>query len=113
MRRFGRRIADGVAGCRRGEGRRRGLGAVRVADRRRGQKIILGGMRSGTVLLPLLCAIVAAAPGYALRPEFSNKETRAIMHGYAKCIVDRYRRKASEALLRNVDNRTFMREYPM
>ncbi|HEY5722470.1 MAG TPA: hypothetical protein VIT45_09115 [Allosphingosinicella sp.] len=44
--------------------------------------------------------------------EFSTKETRALMHGYAKCVVARRFAKASEALLRNVGNSTLMRDYP-
>ena len=44
--------------------------------------------------------------------DFSTKETRALMHGYAKCVVGRRQAKASEALLLNVDNSTLMRDYP-
>jgi hypothetical protein len=44
--------------------------------------------------------------------DFSTKETRALMHGYARCVVGRRQAKASEALLRNVDNRTLLRDYP-
>lgn len=43
--------------------------------------------------------------------EFSTKETRAVMHGYARCVVGKRQDKASEALLRNVDNATLMRDY--
>ena len=45
--------------------------------------------------------------------DFTTKETRALVHGYAKCVVARRFAKASEGLLRNVDNRTLIREYPI
>lgn len=63
-------------------------------------------------LTALLCAAAAATPGAAAEPEYSTRETRAITHGYARCVVGRRPAKAAEALLRNIDNPTFMREYP-
>ena len=44
--------------------------------------------------------------------DFSTKEIRELVYGYARCVVDRRSAKASEGLLRNVDNRTLIREYP-
>ena len=44
--------------------------------------------------------------------DFSTKDTRALVHGYAQCVVGKRQAKASEALLRNIDNATFMRDYP-
>jgi hypothetical protein len=60
-------------------------------------------------------AAIAAAPAGAQRQQKSDvspKETRLMMHDYAKCVVARQRPKASEALLANVDNATLLRRYP-
>ena len=51
---------------------------------------------------------VAAAPDNAL----SVEETRAVAYDYAKCVVARQSRKASEAILANVDNETLLKRYP-
>jgi hypothetical protein len=78
-----------------------------------GKDAAAGGIGLSFVLPALLCAFVAATPGSAFAPEFSTRETRAVTHAYAKCVVGRRHRKASEALLRNVDNSTILREYRM
>jgi hypothetical protein len=44
--------------------------------------------------------------------ELSTKETRKLMHAYARCVVERQARRASEALVQNVDNGTILRKYP-
>lgn len=44
--------------------------------------------------------------------DFTTKETRLLVHSYARCVVGRRYARASEGLLRNVDNRTLIREYP-
>jgi hypothetical protein len=43
--------------------------------------------------------------------DYSTKETRALTHGYAQCVVKRQPAKASQAILANVDNRTMLRDY--
>jgi hypothetical protein len=67
-------------------------------------------MKRLTILVAAV--LVAGTAGIAAEPEYSTRETRAITHAYAKCVVARRPAKASEALLRNIDNPTFMREYP-
>jgi hypothetical protein len=44
--------------------------------------------------------------------ELSTKKTRAVVHAYAQCIVNRQPGKAAEAIVRNVDNATLLRSYP-
>jgi hypothetical protein len=61
--------------------------------------------------LALLASPVPASAGDD--SEFSTKETRALTHGYAKCVVQRQAAKASEAIVSNVDNPTLLRRYPM
>jgi hypothetical protein len=60
-------------------------------------------------------AFIAAAtsPATAAPGDLSDKETRSLMHAYAGCVVDRRAAKASEALLKNVDNSAILRQYPM
>ena len=48
----------------------------------------------------------------SMETDLSTKETRAVVHAYAACIVKRQPVKAAEAIQRNVDNSTMMREYP-
>ena len=62
-----------------------------------------------------MAALALAAPGLAQGNEsdFSTKEIRAVMHGYARCIVAKQGGKASQALIRNLDNSTILRRYPM
>lgn len=45
--------------------------------------------------------------------EHSTKETRAVMHDYAECVVRRQPAKASAAISANLDNATILRRYPM
>src|SRR3954470_6067077 len=65
----------------------------------------------------LCLALLAASPAAAFQPqdwsEYSTKETRALMHAYAKCVVARQPRKAAEALIANVDNKTILKNYQM
>ncbi len=66
----------------------------------------------------LLAATVALAASplaaqQQARKSASPKEVRAMMHLYAKCVVERQQAKASEALLANLDNRTILQKYPM
>lgn len=65
--------------------------------------------------IAVLTLMAAASPSTAQADEsdYSTKETRAIMHGYARCIVAQHAGKASEAVLQNVDNKTILRRYPM
>ncbi|HEY0111990.1 MAG TPA: hypothetical protein VGB59_02430 [Allosphingosinicella sp.] len=56
-------------------------------------------------------AVLAAAPVGAQESDYSTKETRVLMHAYAKCVVGRRPAKASEAIVRNVDNGTILRDY--
>ena len=43
--------------------------------------------------------------------DLSTKETRAMSHAYAQCVVKRQPKRASEAIRLNVDNATIMRNY--
>ncbi len=54
----------------------------------------------------------AASAAHGQNSEFSTKETRAITHAYAQCVVGRQPKKASEALLQGVDNATLAKRYP-
>jgi hypothetical protein len=61
----------------------------------------------------LATAMLLAQPfGSSTETDLSTKETRAVVHAYAACIVKRQPAKAAEAIGRNVDNGTMMREYP-
>jgi hypothetical protein len=57
----------------------------------------------------MLLAISSAA--LAMQSDYSTKETRALTHTYAKCVVGRQAAKASEALLKNADNTMILRKY--
>lgn len=69
------------------------------------------------LLLGLILAtgtFVAGAPAVrADDSDYTTKETRALMHAYAQCVVRRQGKKASEAVLANVDNGIILRKYPM
>jgi hypothetical protein len=69
----------------------------------------------GVKLALALALLMVAAPAHALQSgndeEFPPKQVRAIMHAYAKCVVGRQPRKASEALLANLDNATLLQKY--
>jgi hypothetical protein len=43
--------------------------------------------------------------------EYSTKETRAIMHAYARCVVKRQPRKASEAILADLSQEEILHHY--
>lgn len=60
-----------------------------------------------------LLAPVQAASAEQSDSDYSTKETRAVMHAYAKCVVRRQSAKASEAIAANLDNATILRKYPM
>lgn len=55
----------------------------------------------------VLGAAVAAQP----QSDFSTKETRRILDDYGTCIVQRWSRIASEAIIANVSNRELMTRY--
>lgn len=71
-------------------------------------------------ILPLLvaCAFAGTAQASA-QPEdwapadYSTKETRALTHAYAQCVVKRQAAKASEAIVANIGNSAILRDYPM
>lgn len=62
-----------------------------------------------------MALLMLAAPAHALQSDydyqFPPKEVRSITYAYAKCVVAREPRKASEALLANVDNATLLQKY--
>ena len=58
----------------------------------------------------LLAGFAATSGGAA--PDLSTKETRAVTHGYARCVVDRQHARASQAILANADNAEILRRYP-
>lgn len=63
-----------------------------------------------------LAAPILAAPGLSedwSDADYSTKETRALTHAYAQCVVKRAQAKASEAIAANVDNTTILRDYRM
>lgn len=70
----------------------------------------LGGMRIlvSVVVLAFGCATPALA---APKSDYSLDDTRRLMAGYAKCVVQRRWEKASEAILKNVDNGTILKHY--
>ncbi len=72
-------------------------------------------MKNGTLTLVAASAMLASGLAVSAsarqRSDYSTKETRALMHAYAKCVVRREGEKASEVLLRNVGNRTLLRKY--
>jgi hypothetical protein len=45
--------------------------------------------------------------------DYSTKETRALTHAYAQCVVKRQPAKASEAIVANVGNGAILRDYRM
>jgi hypothetical protein len=61
----------------------------------------------------LLLAAAAAAPGQPSDSDYSTKETRALMHAYARCVVRQQARKAAEALLADVPNDVILKRYRM
>ena len=76
--------------------------------------LIAGGCLAGAADPPIGSNIKPNTPlsrSEASPRDFSTKETRALMHGYARCVVGKRQAKASEALLRNVDNATLLRDY--
>jgi hypothetical protein len=65
--------------------------------------------------MALALLLLAASPAQAFQSidqsDYSPKETRTLMYAYAKCVVDREPRRASESLLANIDNATFIKKY--
>jgi hypothetical protein len=61
------------------------------------------------VLIGLLALAAARTP---LDSDFSSKETRLLVDDYGRCVVRKEDKLAAEAILRNVDNKTLMRDYP-
>lgn len=70
-------------------------------------------------LLLLACACAATAQAASAQPEewfpadYSTKETRALTHAYARCVVKRQATKASQAIVANIGNDAILRDYPM
>lgn len=68
--------------------------------------------------LASLALAASALPAQPLRAErewedaeYSTKETRALTHDYAQCVVKRQPAKASQAIAANVDNAALLRDY--
>jgi hypothetical protein len=59
----------------------------------------------------LVLALLVAPSMAAAQSDVSTAETRALMHAYARCVVGAQPARASEAILRNADNSTILREY--
>lgn len=59
----------------------------------------------------IAAALLASSSMAGAQSEFSTAETRALVHAYARCVIDGQAAKASEAILRNVDNSMILREY--
>jgi hypothetical protein len=64
-------------------------------------------------LASLVAVGATAALGQASDSDYSTKETRALMHAYAKCVVKQEARKAAQALLADVPNDVILDKYPM
>jgi hypothetical protein len=73
--------------------------------------------RGGTRLALALTLLVAAAPVRAVQSdydwEYSSKQIRPLIQGYADCVVKRQPAKASEAVLSTVDNDALLKNYQM
>lgn len=80
---------------------------------------IAGGARATLAMLFLAWVSAAAAQGAPSLSEdwedadYSTKETRALTHAYARCVVRRQPAKASEAIARNVRTGAILSDYPM
>jgi hypothetical protein len=57
----------------------------------------------------LLTAVMAPEPPPS---DYSISETRKLIHAYGTCVVKNQQRRASEAILRNLDNSNLLRSYP-
>lgn len=73
-------------------------------------------VRLGAIAWLALAPLALAAQGLSLAEEwsdadYSTKETRALTHAYAQCVVKRQPVKASQAIAANVDNGTILRDY--
>jgi hypothetical protein len=74
-----------------------------------------------TALLPASAWLAVASPALALQPlssgwmdaDYSTRETRALTHAYARCVVKRQPAKASQAIAGNVSTGAILRDYPM
>jgi len=63
-----------------------------------------------------MAAFAFGAPAFAedwSDADYSTKETRALTHAYAQCVVKRQPAKASEAIAANVGNSVILRDYRM
>jgi hypothetical protein len=74
------------------------------------------GVTVGALALLALAAAPVAAQGLSedwSNADYSTKETRALTHAYAQCVVKRQAAKASEAIAANVGNDIILRDYRM
>ncbi len=62
--------------------------------------------------MSLLLALLAAAAVAPSDSDYSIGETRKLVADYGRCVVRKEPRQAAEAILRNVNNKILMREYP-
>ncbi|HEX8307324.1 MAG TPA: hypothetical protein VF645_02770 [Allosphingosinicella sp.] len=63
-------------------------------------------------LLPLaFFGVLQPASAAESDSDYSTKQTRAVMHAYAKCVVRKQPAKAAEAIAANLDNATLLRDY--
>lgn len=75
-----------------------------------------GGFAGHAIRLGAALALGLAAPALPAPwsdSDYSTKETRALTHAYAQCVVKRQPAKASEAIAGNADNGTILRDYRM
>lgn len=70
-----------------------------------------GGFSLAAAAAVLLASAAPSAENGA--SDYSTKETRALTHAYARCVIKREARKASEALLADVPNDVLLKRYPM
>jgi hypothetical protein len=78
-------------------------------------------MRLAVRLATVVSLALLAAPALALQglsdqwsnADYSTKETRALTHAYAQCVVKQQPAKASEAIVANVANDRILRDYRM
>jgi hypothetical protein len=77
-----------------------------------GLRMLLGAATLSLVVATPAVAAQGLSDGWS-NADYSTKETRALTHAYARCVVKRQPAKASEAIVRNVDNGAILRDYRM
>lgn len=61
----------------------------------------------------VIASLSPSSPAVSALGETPREEWRVLMHAYSQCVAETEGSKASEALLKNVDAKTIVRDYPM